>query len=182
MNVLIWSAVSSRDSSVSLVFRLWAGRSGIRIPAEARDFSFLFRWSTESLSLLFELVPGLFAGKTSDRNGKLITCLYIVPKLRMSGPTPLLTLYACMASARTTFTFAFSCSCRFPHLRGRFVYSCQHNALQYKHYTFSASDFNTLQYLNFPNCHFSRASCACKNVYTVVLPDSISEKLNYLPL
>jgi hypothetical protein len=51
------------DSLVSIVSKLRAGRSGVRLPAGARDFSFYkpSRRVVESTESLIQLVPGFFS-------------------------------------------------------------------------------------------------------------------------
>ena len=56
----VW--VVSRDSSVDIVTRLWAGRFGVRSPAGARDFS-----SLGFIQPHVQWVPGFFDGAKAAR-------------------------------------------------------------------------------------------------------------------
>jgi hypothetical protein len=83
----------TRDSVVSIMTRIKAGRFGFRILTGTKNF-FLSNTSLSGLEPPKLLFYG-FCGK-SGRVLKLITYLPLVPRLRMSGAIPLLLLHAFM--------------------------------------------------------------------------------------
>ena len=88
----------NQGSIIVVLTRLWAGRSGFRIRAQARGVSFLEKrtdwvWDPPSL-LLIGYWGGLF----------LQGWEWPVPWLRMSGAIPPLILYASMARVSVTLT------------------------------------------------------------------------------
>ena len=85
------------------VTRLWAGRSGIRIPVEERYF-FFFKTSRTSPRRSQQHIHRLLWLFTRDKVGwgvRFSTQLRQVPSLRMSGAIHLLPLYALMVSTGT---------------------------------------------------------------------------------
>jgi hypothetical protein len=92
---------------------LGAARSGVRIPAGARNLSFFAEhlhllWGPPSL--LFKGHLGYLPGK-SDLCLKFIIQLDLALKFRMSGAVPLPPLYVFMAwTEKTFFTFTGKCN------------------------------------------------------------------------
>jgi hypothetical protein len=91
------------NSIVSIVNRLHAGRSRVRILAGVRDFCLLQNVQTSPGAhpvFFFNGYRG-FHGY-SGWGVKLTTHLHLVPRLRMIGAMPLLPLYAFMVWTETT--------------------------------------------------------------------------------
>jgi hypothetical protein len=80
-----------------LEFRLWVGRSGVRIPAGKRGFSsaVYFRPAVLPIEPNIRLDPGLFL-TGNDRGVMLTTHRRLEQRLRMSGCVLVLPLYAFM--------------------------------------------------------------------------------------
>ena len=89
----------SRGSSVGIVTRLRAGRSGVRIPVGAR----LFFSSPERPDLLWGPSSLLFAWGKNVRGVSLTSHLHLVPKFRLSGAVPPL-VYSFMTCAGASVT------------------------------------------------------------------------------
>jgi len=88
---------SSRDSSVTTVTRLLAGRSAVRFVAGVKIFSCPLTRPERLFGALASRSPcngGLSPGGKSAGAFKLTTHLYLLPTLRMSGATHLFPLYA----------------------------------------------------------------------------------------
>jgi hypothetical protein len=81
--------------------RIRDGRCGVRIPVEEKIFSspYVQTGSADHPSLLFNGYQDYFP-RVKGRGVMLITCLYLPPRIRMSGFIPLLSAYACMACVR----------------------------------------------------------------------------------
>jgi hypothetical protein len=91
----------SRDSSVGILTRLRAGRSGVRIPVGGEIFTFpkCPYWLWGPPSLIFNgCREFLSLGKEA------ISCSW-TPRVRMCGGIPLLPLYTFLAWTETTLAF-----------------------------------------------------------------------------
>ena len=96
----------SRGSVVGAVTRLLAGRSGVRIPVGAGDFSVSQNLQTGSAShsALYLMGAEVLSRGKSGRGVKLSTHFHLELRLRMSGVIPQLPLYAIMAlTGRTLY-------------------------------------------------------------------------------
>ena len=100
----------SWSSAVGTQTRLWAGRSGIRIPLQEEIFLFSKKSKTAlgQPSLLFSAHLGSFPGENSE-GVKLTTDFHLVPRLRVSGDTTLLTLHAFIACTGIILPFTSPC-------------------------------------------------------------------------
>lgn len=99
---------------VSILTMLRAGRSGVRIPVEARGSSPLHIYPTGSAADLASCSMGTgisFPGGKALRDLMLIARLYIVPTLRMTGALPLLPLHVFIACVTRTI----STNCTIPY-------------------------------------------------------------------
>ena len=94
--------------AVGVATTLRTGRSGDRMPVEARNLSVLQNVQTDSVTDATYCSIGLFffLGK-GGRSMKYNARLYLVPRLTMSGATSLLHLYAQMALEMGDLTFIF---------------------------------------------------------------------------
>jgi hypothetical protein len=82
----------------STAITLRPGRSGLRIPVGARDFSFL----QKSILTLGPTQPPIeWAPRFWGWGVKLITHIPLASRVRMSGPIPLIPLYAFMTRTGT---------------------------------------------------------------------------------
>jgi hypothetical protein len=88
--------------------RLWAERSGLRLPTGARDFSFLknVRVSSGTHPGSYSVGTG-FLSPEAERRGREADHFHIVSWLRMSGGIPLHPVHAFMECTRT-FPYPFT--------------------------------------------------------------------------
>lgn len=92
------------DSTIGIVTKLWADRSGVKISAVARDL-FLFRTSKPAPAPTqppTQWVPGAFSLAVKWTERSLTTQLQLVPRLRTSGSITPLPMCASMACTGTT--------------------------------------------------------------------------------
>lgn len=107
---LLASAVFISVQVFGLETTLGATRSGVRIPAGARDLPRLqniYTCSGPPRSLLFKVYLGYLPGK-SGRCVKFITQIDLALKFRMSGAVPLLP-YTASWCDKENFTFTSKC-------------------------------------------------------------------------
>ena len=92
---------------VGVVTRLLAGRSGVRIPVGAGDFSVSQNLQTGAGShpVLYLMGAEVLSRRQSGGGVKLSTHFHLEPRLRMSGVIPQLPLYAMMALIGTTLLY-----------------------------------------------------------------------------
>ena len=98
----------NQHSVFCVAARLWAERSGLRLPTGARDFSFLnVRASSGTHPGSCSVGTG-FLSPEAKRRGREADHFHLVSWLRMSGGIPPHAVHAFMACTRTTFPYPFT--------------------------------------------------------------------------
>jgi hypothetical protein len=82
---------SQAESGWNMLTLLRAGRFGIRVPAEARDFSLLQNGHTSPVAHPASYsIPWVLSRGSDGRGVKLTTEFHVVPRFGISGAIPLL--------------------------------------------------------------------------------------------
>jgi hypothetical protein len=102
-----------RHSAVSVVNRPLLEGSDCCTPYWGNIFSFLpnIQNYSEAHPASIKWVLGSFPRGYKGRDVKLKAQLHLVPKLKMSGAEPLLSVYNLHGASRKSFTFSLHCLC-----------------------------------------------------------------------